>query len=102
MGTLHKSLKDITKLMEKGKKKHAKQVLDEYIHQEHHFHADIHHLMSEIQAYHNSLEHLHESWDNLSKKKKVFEDHVNAAQMHLRRVKYIISKLVRVGKIKIE
>jgi len=44
MGIYIKTLEEIKKLVHKGKYKLAKKKLDNHIHEEHHFHSDLHHL----------------------------------------------------------
>jgi len=102
MGSIRKKILDMKKLAHKGKFKDAKKILDQHIEDEHHIHSDLVHLQRAAEDFQKTLENLNDNWFTCTKDISKFDSYIDNLESELKRIKYIINKLVRLGKIKLK
>ena len=108
MGIFHKTIQDMKKLVKQSKYDEAKKVLDEHIDGEHHFASDLSSLMRATAAFQQQLMNMRGSWIlNTRAKSNVkalerFESQAKELEGQLVSIKYLMNKLLKEEKAKLE
>src|SRR3989338_4213578 len=109
MSLFHKKLSDMKKLVAQGKYTEAKVILEEHLKSEHSFESDLVYLKGAISAYQHQLINLRNWWGLTESAPKTtkgslptFYAMVEEAEKHLASAEFVIRRLRKDAKLKLE